>query len=125
MREILQWSSNVGAVKIGMKMGKEKLLKWMDAFGFGEPTGLDFPGEGGGIVPPAEQWSGTSIVNIPMGQGIAVTPMQMAVGLLDGRQQRRAGDAAARGPGGRRRLGDEAESTASSRPRWRARCAPC
>ncbi len=46
VREILKWSSNVGAVKIGMKMGKEKLLKWMRRFGFGEPTGLDFPGEG-------------------------------------------------------------------------------
>ena len=78
MREILQWSSNVGAVKIGMKMGKERLLKWMDAFGFGEPTGIDFPGEAGGHRAAGRPWSGTSIVNIPMGQGIAVTPMQMA-----------------------------------------------
>jgi len=79
VREILQWSSNVGAVTIGMKMGKERLLKWMDAFGFAKPTGIDFPGEAAGIVPPADQWSGTTIANIPMGQGIAVTPMQMAV----------------------------------------------
>jgi cell division protein FtsI (penicillin-binding protein 3) len=79
VREILQWSSNVGAVTIGMKMGKQRLLKWMDAFGFARPTGVDFPGEAAGIVPPADQWSGTSIVNIPMGQGIAVTPIQMAV----------------------------------------------
>ena len=79
VREILQWSSNVGAVKIGMKMGKERLLKWMDAFGFARPTGVDFPGEAAGIVPPADEWSGTSIANIPMGQGIAVTPLQMAV----------------------------------------------
>ena len=79
VREILQWSSNVGAVKIGMKMGRDGLLKWMDRFGFGETTGLGLPGEAGGIVPPAESWSGTSIVNIPMGQGIAVTPLQMAV----------------------------------------------
>ncbi|MCX6362994.1 MAG: penicillin-binding protein 2 [Actinobacteria bacterium] len=79
VREILQWSSNVGAVTIGMKMGKERLLKWMDAFGFAAPTGIDFPGEAAGIVPPADKWSGTSIVNIPMGQGIAVTPIQMAV----------------------------------------------
>jgi len=79
VREILQWSSNVGAVTIGMKMGKERLLKWMDDFGFAKPTGVDFPGEAAGIVPPAEQWSGTTIANIPMGQGIAVTPMQMAV----------------------------------------------
>ena len=79
VREILQWSSNVGAVKIGMMMGKERLLKWMDAFGFAKLTGVDFPGEAAGIVPPAKRWSGTSIANIPMGQGIAVTPLQMAV----------------------------------------------
>ena len=78
VREILQWSSNVGAVTIGMMMGKERLLKWMDAFGFAKPTGVDFPGEAAGIVPPADQWSGTTIANIPMGQGIAVTPIQMA-----------------------------------------------
>jgi len=78
VREILQWSSNVGAVKIGIKMGKERLLKWMDAFGFAKPTGVDFPGEVAGFVPPAKSWSGTSIANIPMGQGINVTPIQMA-----------------------------------------------
>jgi len=78
VREILQWSSNVGAVTIGRKMGQERLLRWMDAFGFAKPTGIDFPGEAAGIVPPADQWSGTTIINIPMGQGIAVTPIQMA-----------------------------------------------
>ena len=78
VREILQWSSNVGAVKIGIKMGKQSLAEWIDAFGFGEPTGIEFPGEAGGIVLPADQWSGTTIVNVPMGQGIAVTPIQMA-----------------------------------------------
>jgi len=78
VREILQWSSNVGAVKIGMKMGKANLLKWIHAYGFGKPTGIEFPGEAQGIVPSADQWSGTSIVNIPMGQGIAVTAVQMA-----------------------------------------------
>jgi cell division protein FtsI/penicillin-binding protein 2 len=78
VREILQWSSNVGAVKIGMKMGQERLLKWMDAFGFAKPTGIGFPDEAAGIVPPADLWSGTTIINVPMGQGIAVTPIQMA-----------------------------------------------
>jgi cell division protein FtsI (penicillin-binding protein 3) len=79
VREILQWSSNVGAVKIGMMMGKDRLLKWMKAFGFGATTGIGLSGDAEGIVPPAELWSGTSIANIPMGQGIAVTPLQMAV----------------------------------------------
>ena len=78
VREILQWSSNVGAVKIGRKMGQERLLKWMKAFGFARPTGVDFPGELAGFVPPADEWSGTTIMNVPMGQGISVTPLQMA-----------------------------------------------
>jgi cell division protein FtsI/penicillin-binding protein 2 len=77
VKEILQWSSNVGAVKIGMLMERGGLSKWVEAFGFGEPTGIDFPGESGGIVLPVEQWSGSSIGNIPMGQGIAVTAIQM------------------------------------------------
>jgi cell division protein FtsI (penicillin-binding protein 3)/stage V sporulation protein D (sporulation-specific penicillin-binding protein) len=75
-REILVHSSNVGAVTVGMDMGKEGLLKWVDEFGFGETTGIDFPGEVGGIVP--REWSGSTIGNLPLGQGIAVTPMQMA-----------------------------------------------
>jgi cell division protein FtsI (penicillin-binding protein 3)/stage V sporulation protein D (sporulation-specific penicillin-binding protein) len=75
-REILVHSSNVGAVTVGMDMGKEGLLKWVDKFGFGETTGIDFPGEIGGIVP--REWSGSTIGNLPLGQGIAVTPMQMA-----------------------------------------------
>jgi cell division protein FtsI/penicillin-binding protein 2 len=79
VREILQWSSNVGAVKIGMLMDKPGLSKWIEAYGFGRPTGIEFIGESGGIVLPIDQWSGSSIGNIPMGQGIAVTPIQMAV----------------------------------------------
>jgi len=76
--QILQHSSNVGAVTIGIKMRKEGLAKWIKAYGFGKPTGIQFPGETGGIVAPVEQWSGSSIGNIPMGQGIAVTAIQMA-----------------------------------------------
>jgi cell division protein FtsI (penicillin-binding protein 3) len=78
VREILQWSSNVGAVTIGMKMGKDGLSKWVGAYGFGKPTGIEFPVESAGIVVPVDQWSGSSIGNIPMGQGIAVTAIQMA-----------------------------------------------
>lgn len=74
-REILVHSSNVGAVTIGEKMGKDELLKWVDLFGFGKKTGVDFPGEVAGIVP--RDWSGSTIGNLPMGQGIAVTPLQM------------------------------------------------
>lgn len=79
VKEILQWSSNVGAATIGIKMKKSGLSKWVDAYGFGKPTGIDFPGESRGIVLPVDEWSGSSIGNIPMGQGIAVTSIQMAV----------------------------------------------
>jgi cell division protein FtsI/penicillin-binding protein 2 len=77
-KEILQNSSNVGAVKIGMRMGKEGMAKWIKAYGFGKTTGIQFPGEAGGTVAPVDQWSDSSIGNIPMGQGIAVTAIQMA-----------------------------------------------
>lgn len=76
--EILQHSSNVGAATIGIKMGKQNLYKWVKAFGFGEQTGIELPGEEKGLVPAPEEWSDSSIGNIPMGQGIAVTPLQMA-----------------------------------------------
>jgi cell division protein FtsI/penicillin-binding protein 2 len=75
--EIIQHSSNIGAVKIGMRMGKDGLLSWMDDFGFGSRTGIAFPGEVTGHVPPGDTWSGSSIANIPLGQGITVTPLQI------------------------------------------------
>ena len=77
VKQIIQHSSNIGAVKIGMRMGREGLLKWMDEFGFGSRTSIAFPGESAGIVPPGDAWSGSSIANIPLGQGIAVTPLQI------------------------------------------------
>jgi cell division protein FtsI (penicillin-binding protein 3) len=76
--EILSVSSNVGTVTLAQMLGERKLADWVQRFGFGEPTGLAYPGESPGIVLPVEQWSGSSIGNIPIGQGIAVTPVQMA-----------------------------------------------
>jgi cell division protein FtsI/penicillin-binding protein 2 len=77
--QILSYSSNVGAITIAEKLGAPELVKWIAKFGFGKPTGLDFPGESGGIVPSyPDQWSGTTIGNVPIGQGIAVTPIQIA-----------------------------------------------
>ncbi len=77
--KILSYSSNVGAITIAEKLGAPDLMKWIGRFGFGKPTGLDFPGESGGIVPSyPDQWSGTTIGNVPIGQGIAVTPIQIA-----------------------------------------------
>ncbi len=76
--DIIAQSSNIGAVKIGKLVGMDGLIHWMKVFGFDKPTGVGFPGEVGGIVPAAGQWSGSSIANIPIGQGVAVTPIQMA-----------------------------------------------
>jgi cell division protein FtsI (penicillin-binding protein 3) len=76
--EILSRSSNVGVVTLALWLGKERLSGWIDRFGFGRATGLDYPGETRGIVLPPERWSGSTIGNVPIGQGIAVTPMQMA-----------------------------------------------
>jgi len=77
---ILAQSSNVGTVTIGLRLGSERFDKWVRRFGFGEPTGIDLPGEEAGIVPQVEEYSGSSIGNLPIGQGLAVTPIQMAYG---------------------------------------------
>ncbi|MDX6506480.1 MAG: hypothetical protein QOG06_1124 [Gaiellaceae bacterium] len=76
--EILSRSSNVGAITIAERLTQHRLAHWIARFGFGKRTGIDFPGESPGIVPPENQWSGSSIGNIPIGQGISVTPIQMA-----------------------------------------------
>jgi cell division protein FtsI (penicillin-binding protein 3) len=76
--QILSHSSNIGAITLAEMLGKERLSDWISRFGFGKPTGIDFPGETAGAVLPADQWSGSTIGNVPIGQGIAVTPMQMA-----------------------------------------------
>ena len=75
---ILAQSSNVGAVKIGLKLGPQRFDKWVRTFGFGKPTGVDLPGESPGIVLHPKQYSGSSMGNLPIGQGEAVTPFQMA-----------------------------------------------
>jgi cell division protein FtsI (penicillin-binding protein 3) len=77
---ILARSSNVGAVTIGEKVGEKHFSRWIHRFGFGKPTGVQFPNEEQGIVPPLSQWSGSTIGNVPIGQGLAVTPMQMVAG---------------------------------------------
>jgi cell division protein FtsI (penicillin-binding protein 3) len=76
--EILSRSSNVGSVRLAQALGAERLDKWIRRFGFGRRTGIEYPGETRGIVHPREKWSGTTIGNVPIGQGIGVTPVQMA-----------------------------------------------
>jgi cell division protein FtsI (penicillin-binding protein 3) len=76
--QVLAYSSNVGAVTIAEKLGASRLAYWVKKFGFGSSTGIDFPGESPGFVLPLPQWSDTTIGNVPIGQGISVTPIQMA-----------------------------------------------
>jgi cell division protein FtsI (penicillin-binding protein 3) len=75
--EILEQSSNIGTVFIAERVGAERLQAWIERFGFGSRTGIDYPGEVHGLVLPLERWSGTSIINIPIGQGIGVTLAQL------------------------------------------------
>jgi cell division protein FtsI (penicillin-binding protein 3) len=76
--DILARSSNVGTVMIGLKLGVERFDRWVRRFGFSKPTGVDLPGEDRGIVLDVDDYSGSSIGNMPIGQGISVTPIQMA-----------------------------------------------
>jgi len=76
--QILAQSSNVGAIKIGMLEGPERFNSWVHRFGFGAPTGVELPGEEQGVVLPVDQYSGSSMGNLPIGQGELVTPIQMA-----------------------------------------------
>ena len=76
--EVLIKSSNIGMAKIGKKMGNERLHKYVKAFGFGDKTGIDISGEDPGIVQPYGRWTSFTTTSIPMGQEIAVTPLQMA-----------------------------------------------
>ena len=76
--QILAHSSNIGAITLAQMLGRTRLSAWIAKFGFGRTTGVDFPGESPGIVLPPDKWSGSTIGNVPIGQGIAVTPVQMA-----------------------------------------------
>jgi cell division protein FtsI (penicillin-binding protein 3) len=76
-QDIIQKSSNVGAVQIGLKLGKERYYKYIKKFGFGEKTGIDLPGEVRGILREPKDWSGTSLAALSIGHEIGVTPLQV------------------------------------------------
>jgi cell division protein FtsI (penicillin-binding protein 3) len=76
--QILAQSSNVGAIKIGKLEGAAAFNGWVHRFGFGTPTGVELPGEERGVTLPLAHYSGSSMGNLPIGQGELVTPMQMA-----------------------------------------------
>ncbi|MEY2448490.1 MAG: hypothetical protein QOH79_1966 [Acidimicrobiaceae bacterium] len=77
LTDILANSSNIGTIMLGQKLGAERIDQYQRKFGFGSPTALDFPNESPGLMLGLKDWSGTSIGTIPIGQGVAVTALQM------------------------------------------------
>ena len=75
--QVIQKSSNIGAAKTGMALGGQRLYRYLEAFGFGQRTEIDLPGEGVGLVKNPKAWGRRSIASISMGQEIGVTPIQM------------------------------------------------
>jgi cell division protein FtsI (penicillin-binding protein 3) len=75
--QILAHSSDVGAIKIGLRLGAPKFYEYIRAYGFGAPTGVDLPGENRGLLRHVENWTPVSVGSISMGQEVGVTPLQM------------------------------------------------
>jgi len=82
--QVIQRSSNIGAVKAGMVLGDQRLYRYLQAFGFGQRTDIDLPGEAGGLVKNPLSWDRRSLASISIGQEIGVTPIQMvsAIGAI-------------------------------------------
>ena len=76
--DIIAESSDVGAIKVGMRLGNDRFYKYIRAFGFGQPTGVELPGETRGLTKPTTRWSKVSFAAISMGQEIGITPLQLA-----------------------------------------------
>src|SRR5213595_3347756 len=81
VQDILVKSSNIGAAKLALSMGDQKFYEYIRRFGFGERTGVELPGEINGVIRAPQNWSKISITRIPMGQEVAVTPLQMTVAM--------------------------------------------
>ncbi len=77
LADIIKFSSNIGAAKVGQVVGAEELYRTFRDFGFGSPTGVDLPGESRGILRPPRRWRPVDLANICFGQGVAVTPLQL------------------------------------------------
>jgi len=80
-QQIIKFSSNIGASKVGEKMGKERFYRYISAFGFGEKTGIHLPGEGKGILRHPRYWPPVALDTISFGQGISVTGIQLVTAL--------------------------------------------
>jgi cell division protein FtsI (penicillin-binding protein 3) len=79
--QVLANSSDVGAIKIGLRLGAPKFYEYIRAFGFGQPTGVDLPGETRGMLRRVENWTPVSVGSISMGQEVGVTPMQLVTAM--------------------------------------------
>ncbi len=77
--KILQVSSNIGFTKVAEKLKKDRYFKYIEKFGFGQPTGIDVPGEVPGLLRKPESWSAIDLATHAFGQGISATPMQMVM----------------------------------------------
>lgn len=77
--EVLAHSSNVGAIKVGMRLGKSLYYDYISGFGFGNLTGIDLPGETPGLIRRPKDWSALSLASLSIGQEVSVTPLQMLV----------------------------------------------
>jgi cell division protein FtsI (penicillin-binding protein 3) len=75
--DIIVHSSNIGAAKVGIRLGPKRLRETAEAFGFGRRTGVDLPSESRGILHPLERWNSFSITSVPMGHEISATPIQL------------------------------------------------
>ena len=75
--EVIAKSSNVGVIKVALELGNERLYRTIRGFGFGRHTGIDLPGESGGILHPVERWGPIDKAFISFGQGVSVTPLQL------------------------------------------------
>jgi len=78
LEQIVEYSHNVGAAEVGLSIGAKTFYDMELKAGFGTPTGVGLPGENPGIVPPPDQWSGSSLATMAFGQGVSVTPLAMA-----------------------------------------------
>jgi len=76
--DIIAESSDVGAIKVGMRLGNDRFYKYIRAFGFGQQTGIELPGETRGMTKPPERWSKVSFAAISMGQEIGISALQLA-----------------------------------------------
>src|SRR6202020_594177 len=76
--DIIAESSDVGAIKVALRLGDDRFYKYIRAFGFGQQTGIELPGETRGLTKPVERWSKVSIAAISMGQEIGISALQLA-----------------------------------------------